>query len=226
LLRNDNNFKNLGVKLRASIVFDNTTTREDLIADWGFSCYIEAYGKKILFDTGSNGEILLNNMKNLNIIPEKIDEIFISHNHFDHIGGLSAFLNKNNMVKIYVPRSLRGIRNAREVVSIERAEELENNIFTSGELAQIEQSLAIKVEKGIVLFVGCSHPPMEKILDTVSQFGNIFAIVGGLHGFNQLELFQQMELICPTHCTQKIFEIKNRYPQQCIEGGVGTVINF
>lgn len=212
--------------MKATIVFDNTTIRGDLIADWGFACYIEAYGKKILFDTGADGNILLNNMKNLNIIPEKIDEVFISHNHFDHIGGLSTFLNKNNKVRIYVPRSLRGIRHALDVISINRAKKMEKNIFSSGELEQIEQSLAIKTEKGIVLFVGCSHPQMQKILDTVSQFGNIFGIVGGMHGFSQLELFNQMEIICPTHCTQKISEIKARYPQQYVEGGVGTTINF
>jgi metal-dependent hydrolase (beta-lactamase superfamily II) len=38
--------------VKATIVYDNTTKRRDLIADWGFACYIEADNKNILFDTG------------------------------------------------------------------------------------------------------------------------------------------------------------------------------
>ena len=59
---------------------------------------------------------------------------------------------------------------------------------------------------------------MKTILDTVSQFGNIHAIVGGLHGFSQLELFGRMEIICPTHCTQRILQIEDRYPRQYVQG--------
>ena len=147
------------IKLRATIVYDNTSGHEELIADWGFACCIEIPGKTILFDAGGDGEILLHNMQQLSIEPEAIDEVFISHNHFDHIGGLAGFLNTNNQVKIYVPPSLRGVRNAREVVYVDEPGKLDENMFSSGELAGIEQSLAIKTSKGLVLFVGCSHPP-------------------------------------------------------------------
>jgi 7,8-dihydropterin-6-yl-methyl-4-(beta-D-ribofuranosyl)aminobenzene 5'-phosphate synthase len=45
--------------MKATIVFDNTTTRAGLKSDWGFSCFVEANDKRILFDTGANGDILL-----------------------------------------------------------------------------------------------------------------------------------------------------------------------
>ena len=67
---------------------------------------------------------------------------------------------------------------------------------------------------------------MKAILDAVSQFGNIYAIIGGLHGFSQLELFNKMQVICPTHCTQRIPEIKDRYARQYVPGGAGTMIEF
>ena len=143
--------------MKATIVYDNTCTREDLIANWGFACHIEMSGKKILFDAGADGEILLHNLRQLEIDPGEIDEVFISHNHFDHIGGLATVLNKNNQVKIYLPPSLRGVRNAREVVYVQEPTRLDENMFSSGELAGIEQSLAIETAKGLVLFLGCCY---------------------------------------------------------------------
>ncbi len=82
--------------MRITVLYDNTVYKEGLRADWGFSCLVEIPpqgGRKFLFDTGANGSILLSNMEKLNIDPRSIDEVFISHAHFDHVGGLSAFLN-------------------------------------------------------------------------------------------------------------------------------------
>jgi 7,8-dihydropterin-6-yl-methyl-4-(beta-D-ribofuranosyl)aminobenzene 5'-phosphate synthase len=214
------------VHVRAIIVYDNTTTRNDLIADWGFACYIEVGNKKILFDTGGKGDILLHNMKTLGIAPSVITEIFISHNHFDHIGGLSAFLDENSDVILYVPHSVRGVYHASNVVHIDKARRLDENIYTTGELQYIEQSLVIQTEKGLVLLVGCSHPHMVGILHAAQQFGTVYAIIGGLHGFNYYDLFQDLTLICPTHCTQHKKELKLRYPEKYEEGGVGTVIEI
>ncbi|MBN2738388.1 MAG: MBL fold metallo-hydrolase [Spirochaetales bacterium] len=194
--------------------------------DWGFSCLAEAHGRTILFDTGANGAILLENMKKLNIQPSSVDDVFISHAHFDHIGGLSAFLNKNARVNVYVPVSLRGVRNAKKVIHVDKPMTLYENFYSTGELEEIEQSMAVKTAKGLLLIVGCSHPDMKNIMETASQFGKIYAIIGGLHGFDDYELFKNLDVICPTHCTQHIAEIKTFYPEKVIEGGVGQIIEL
>jgi len=210
--------------MKTTILFDNTVFQEGLKSDWGFSCLVEAHNRTILFDTGSNGSILLENMKKLDIDTSSIDEVFISHAHFDHIGGLSAFLNENNNVKIYVPLSLRGIRGAKEIIYVDKPIMLHENIFSTGELDHIEQSMVIKTDKGLVLVVGCSHPKMEDILKAAEQFGKVYAIIGGLHGFNKFELFKDLGVICPTHCTKHIAEINSLYPEKYIEGGAGKII--
>jgi len=178
---------------------------------------------KILFDTGTDGGILLSNMEKLEIDPAPIDEVFISHSHFDHTGGLSEFLKVNQKAKFYVPRSFSGPSN-REVISLAKANKIHENVFSTGELDGIEQSMGVKTDKGIILIVGCSHPKMAHILGAAQQFGKIYGIIGGLHGFSEFELFKDLELICPTHCTQHKTELKRLYPQKYIEGGAGRVI--
>ena len=58
------------------------------VGEWGFSAMIEADGKKILFDAGSRENTVLQNARELNISLENIKDVFISHNHKDHTGGL------------------------------------------------------------------------------------------------------------------------------------------
>lgn len=210
--------------MKITIVYDNIAFRKELQADWGFSAVIEVENSpKILFDTGANGKILLSNMEKLGVDPTSIDEVFISHSHFDHIGGLSEFLEANPKInKIYVPSPL-GLKN--EVI-LKEPQKIHENIFSTGELDGIEQSMGILTEKGIVLIVGCSHPYMGNILGAARKFGKIYAILGGLHGFSEFELFKDLELICPTHCTQHKAELKKLYPQKYIDGGAGKIIEI
>ena len=213
--------------MRVTLLYDNDVYRENLQADWGFSCLVEIENTpKILFDTGTNGAILLSNMEKLHIDPASMDEIFLSHAHFDHVGGLSSFLNVNRNVTIYVPPSLSGIRGVKEVVSVNEPSKIHENVFSTGELETIEQSMAVKIEKGIVIIAGCSHPRMSHILNAAEQFGELYGIIGGFHGFNEFELFKDLKLICPTHCTQHKAEIKALYPEKYTCGGAGKIIEF
>jgi len=209
--------------MKITVVYDNTAFRKDLQADWGFSALIEVKNTpKILFDTGGNGRILLSNMEKLGIDPSSIDEVFISHPHFDHTGGLSEFLKVANIVKIYAPSSLE----LKNEVILKGPQKIHDNVFSTGELEGIEQSMGVITEKGIVLIVGCSHPYMGNILDKAKQFGKIYAIIGGMHGFSEFELFKDLELICPTHCTQHKAELKRLYPKKYLEGGAGRIIEI
>jgi 7,8-dihydropterin-6-yl-methyl-4-(beta-D-ribofuranosyl)aminobenzene 5'-phosphate synthase len=212
--------------MKITIVYDNETYNKALKADWGFSCLIEAKNTpKILFDTGANGSILLSNMKKLNINPTSINEVFISHAHLDHVGGLPDLLKMNKTIKIYVPPSFTGLF-GKEVKTIKGPTKIHENVFSTGELDNIEQIMAVKTEKGLVLIVGCSHPKMEHILEAASQFGKVYACIGGLHGFRKFDLFRDLELICPAHCTQFKSKIKLVYPEKYVDAGAGKIIRL
>ena len=209
--------------MKIIIIYDNTSSRPDLKADWGFSALVEVKGKKILFDTGANGKILLSNIAKLEINPEGIEDIFISHLHWDHTGGLLSFLKLNNNVKCWIPSYFSEAENAKEVVEVKKPAKLYEGIYSTGELERIEQSLCIETEKGIVVIAGCSHPEMEHILQVASGFGEVYGIIGGLHG-TKPESLKNLKLICATHCTQYKSEIKSLYPEEYIEGGAGKII--
>ena len=212
--------------MKITIIYDNTVYKEGIKSDWGFSALIEFNDKKILFDTGGNGEILIHNMEKLNIDPKSIDTIFISHNHFDHVGGLSAFLNKNNDVKLYAPSSFRGVKNVRELEYTTRSKQISENIYTTGELDNIEQSLIVKTPKGLVIIVGCAHPEISQILNIAKQYGEPYALIGGFHGFNKLQILTELCFFSPTHCSEYSKEMKDLYPKKYIPGGAGKIIEI
>lgn len=211
--------------MKITIIYDNEAFNKKLVADWGFSCLIEVFDKKILFDTGAKGDILLENMNKLNIDPLIIDEIFISHDHWDHIGGLPAFL-KINKARVYIPYSCPEPVGAREVIKVKEPLMLHENIFSTGELKNAEQSIIIKHNEDIIVVAGCSHPGVGEILKAASKHGRVSMLIGGLHGFEEFDLIDDLEKICPTHCTQFIQKIKTSYPDKYIEGGAGKVITI
>ncbi len=78
------------------------TCREGLGCAHGLSIYAETERHKILFDAGPEGGLLLSNAKKLGIDLEEVDIAVLSHGHYDHAGGLRAFLEKNSRAKLYV----------------------------------------------------------------------------------------------------------------------------
>ena len=213
--------------MKITIVYDNEVKQPGLKADWGFSCLIEVQDTpKILFDTGASSSILLHNMNKLGIDPSDIGIVVISHPHGDHTGGLQDILKANKDAELYLPQSFRGGILAKKITKVKQPVEIRHNIFSTGELKGIEQSLVINTDKGLLVVVGCSHPGVESILNAASRFGKVYGIIGGFHGFHDFNQLNDLSLICPCHCTQYKSEIRRLFPQQCLECGAGLVIKL
>ena len=213
--------------MKITIVYDNEVKRAGLRAGWGFSAFIESQEvPPVLFDTGADSPTLLHNMKELNIDPTSIETIVISHAHGDHTGGLSEILKINGSAHLFLPSSFRGMLPERKVTIVEDAMEICADIFSTGELEAIEQSLALKTDKGIFVVTGCAHPAMRNILSAASKFGKVYGIAGGFHGFHDFKLFESLSLIYPCHCTQYKRQILDSFPSKASECGAGIVIQL
>lgn len=71
--------------MEIKVVFNNDVINNIFSNGWGFSCLVD---KRVLFDTGEKSEYLFHNMKQMNIDPANIEKVVISHDHWDHTGGL------------------------------------------------------------------------------------------------------------------------------------------
>ena len=87
--------------MKLIVLMENTAGREDLTAEHGLSLYIEACGKKILFDAGQT-DAFADNAEKLGVDLKNIDLAVLSHGHYDHSGGLMRFLQINVKAKLYV----------------------------------------------------------------------------------------------------------------------------
>jgi len=125
-----------------------------------------------------------------------------------------------------LPASFRKSFPGREVVEVAESIQVCENVYSTGELEGIEQSLVLNTDTGLVVIAGCSHPGVGTILKAASQFGNVSALIGGLHGFREFGLLQDLQLVCACHCTQHQSEIKRLYPEKWVEGGAGKVLSF
>ena len=61
-------------------------------AEHGVAFAIETSAGWILFDTGQSGTVMVHNAAQMGIDLMKIDALVLSHAHYDHTGGLEAFL--------------------------------------------------------------------------------------------------------------------------------------
>jgi 7,8-dihydropterin-6-yl-methyl-4-(beta-D-ribofuranosyl)aminobenzene 5'-phosphate synthase len=214
-----------GEAMRITVIYDNEVSNRKLKPGWGFSSLVEtANAPPILFDTGADSSTLLHNMKELGIAPQRIGVIVISHAHGDHTGGLSAILEVNKEVEIYVTASFWGTIPGRKATTVTEPIRISEEVYSTGELRGVEQSLAISTDKGIFVLVGCSHPGVDNIIDAASRFGKVYGILGGFHGFRYFERLKGLSLICPCHCTQYKSEILKLFPQQCIKCEAGLVL--
>ncbi len=230
-----------------TIVYDNNPGRQDLTSAWGFACIVQGLDKTILFDTGGDGRVLLDNMRTLGFDPQQIDVVVISHAHGDHTGGLASFLERRGGVPVYLPGGLggsfdRGIRSHDgRPLDAEESAKICPGARTTGTLgldAIPEHGLCVRTADGWVLITGCAHPGVANLAAQAREVtgGPIALVVGGFHmgGHTRGEIkavidgFEQLKVkrVAPCHCTGDAARtmFKERYGDRCVLVGVGDVL--
>ena len=270
-------------KAQITVLYDAFGQPSAMQKDWGYAALIEYGGKRILFDTGNNPDILAQNAKAKDIDLSKLDFVVMSHRHGDHMGGLAYLLKVNPKVTIYAPKEGFGVYGADlpsgfyrkdpslppeqryyngappEVMRfgsawpganfqlIDKNTEIAPDIHLitlvsdkPGTLELRELSLAFSTPDGMVIVVGCSHPGIEKIVQSASAINpRIHFIVGGFHLVTasdpDIEKIAtalhdrfKVEYVAPGHCTGEpaFTALKKAFGDHYLYAGLGTTLTL
>jgi metal-dependent hydrolase (beta-lactamase superfamily II) len=194
--------------LRVMPLLDWHVSRPELLGDAGVSYWIETDATRILFDTGMNStkaspSPLEHNMAALGVGLADVDVVFLSHAHFDHVGGPKWTNGSITGSTFGIGNEQPSLAGKRAIVPTEMTYPgleptvtrepaiLAPGVATTGTIPRRtfagrieEQALVVHVEgKGLVLIVGCGHQTLAHLLDRVAAVFDepLYGIIGGLH---------------------------------------------
>ena len=88
--------------MHLTTLIEDTPGREaGLVSQHGLSLLIEAGTRTVLFDMGQDGTFI-RNAEALGLDLSRVDAGVLSHGHYDHGGGLGAFLDYNKHAPVYL----------------------------------------------------------------------------------------------------------------------------
>ena len=91
--------------MKITVLMENTG-EEPFVCEHGLSLLIEGREKPLLFDTGAS-EMFLSNAQLLHKNIDEVECCVLSHGHYDHGGGLLAFLQANSHATVYMKPQAR-----------------------------------------------------------------------------------------------------------------------
>jgi 7,8-dihydropterin-6-yl-methyl-4-(beta-D-ribofuranosyl)aminobenzene 5'-phosphate synthase len=231
-----------------TVLYDNTVAVEGTRAEWGFSCLIQGTDETILLDTGGDGEVFMHNANFLKADLTQVDKVVISHNHWDHTGGLMEFLKVNPAAPVYVPYQfpydfIRRVEQAGgTVVPVNQPCEISKNVYLTGQMGDAikEMGVIVNAPKGLIMVMGCSHPGIAQMVRKSREAlqKDIYLVFGGFHLMRHTDQqvsdiigeFKEMgvQKCGATHCTgdRAITLFKESFGENYVPIGTGRVLRF
>ena len=234
-------------EMTLTVLFDNLWTDDRLQTGWGFAALLETPGHTVLFDTGADGEVLLENMRLLGKDPMAIEAVVLSHAHGDHTAGLPALLALGLRPRLYLleafPAQMREqVGASAETLLAAPGEEIAPGIRSTGQVGvEIpEQALVLDSADGPILLTGCAHPGILEMIRRGAEVAGepIHEVLGGFHLMATdggtirgiVEEFRNLgvEVAGPTHCSGLVAmtAFQDAYGKNFQRMGVGRVLTF
>jgi 7,8-dihydropterin-6-yl-methyl-4-(beta-D-ribofuranosyl)aminobenzene 5'-phosphate synthase len=234
--------------IQMTVLYDNYVAAEGTRAEWGFACLIQGTAKTILFDTGGNPETFQHNVNHLSADLNSVEAVVLSHDHWDHVGGISVVFETNTKAPIYIPHGfpydfVRKVELAgAKPVPVNEAVAVCDHVYLTGQMGGMikEQSLMVNTPQGLVIVTGCSHQGIVNIIKKAKELLNreIYLVFGGFHLMQHSE--EQVDAIIKafkelgvqkcgaTHCTgdRAIQQFKDAFGDDYVEIGSGRVLHF
>ncbi len=124
--------------MKITALIENTAANEKVTAEHGLSLYIEANGKKILFDMGQT-DLFASNANVLGVDLTQIDFAVLSHGHYDHGGGLEHFLSLNKTAPVYLSQCAFGdyYNGTEKYIGLDKSLRENDRVITAGDELKI-----------------------------------------------------------------------------------------
>ncbi len=145
-------------QLKLTILIDNKSNSSEYLTEHGFAVWVEVEGKRILFDSGSTGTVLVNNAGAQGIDLSTTDYLVLSHGHYDHTGGVPALSARNSAIKVICHPTVAVPRYSRH---------------KDGEIKSIGMSPETRVALGKAINATTWTPSPYKLLNGVYVTGEI-----------------------------------------------------
>ncbi len=146
--------------MRVTSLIENSRIegRDDLEAEFGLSVHVEANGKKILFDMGAS-DAFARNATALGIDITETELAVVSHQHFDHGGGLEHFLETNRHAQVFLRESPISDRWFKALAVIKRPIGLDRGVFNrfSNRVEFIDEMRVIAPGIYLLTEIGSAH---------------------------------------------------------------------
>lgn len=161
------------------VVFNNMPGPVPLVEGFGLAIWVQAGGHAVLLDTGSDGDVLLDNLSALGLEPAALEAVVLSHDHWDHRDGLPALLERAPArTPVYVPAAAHEALAARfpaaKLIAADDPVSVAPGLWTSGQVVGSykdaplpEHALVVESSEGLLVTAGCSHPGIDRLLDRV-----------------------------------------------------------
>lgn len=139
---------------QVTVLVENTAIGRGVLAEHGLSFWIEANERRILLDTGQ-GMALVHNAEKLGVDLSTVDDVVLSHGHYDHSGGLLAALPRFRRANVFAHVRAFGDRFAQDSQGNVRSvrSPIESSEWLSSRVAQLvlTHTRPIELDEGIWL---------------------------------------------------------------------------